>query len=263
MTKKNEKKPKKAVKAASKKVSKKTVLKKAKKAVIKLKKAKAAKPKPKKALTNAKPSKKAANQPRKKQIVKNQQVKKVAVKSTKNVIPPQKVEKQKAEKALLPPPDVQRPKGSPFKLSMALEEKETQTTVVKPRITRSKSGNLLFQLEYTIRSSPTILYEFLTTPSGMAQWFADSVDIEGHHCTFVWDGYPEYATIIDSIPDEYIRYRWENSDEDEYFEFRISKNEITGDTILTITDFASEADMKDQKLLWDSQIKTLVQQVGG
>ncbi|HXH19294.1 MAG TPA: START-like domain-containing protein [Chitinophagales bacterium] len=157
----------------------------------------------------------------------------------------------------------QKPKGSPTQLSMALEEKETKPVFIRPRITRSKSGNLSFQLEYTIRSSPAILYEFLTTPSGLAQWFADSVDITDHHCRFVWEGVEEYATIIDSIPDEYIRYRWDNSDEDEYFEFRITKNEITGDTILTITDFASESELNDQKMLWDSQVKTLIQQIGG
>lgn len=159
-------------------------------------------------------------------------------------------------------PPVEKPKGTPTQLSMALEEVKPVISY-KPRITRSRSGNLLYQLEYTIRSSPMILYEFLTTPSGLAQWFADSVDINGHRCTFEWEGNIETATIIDAIEDQYIRYKWEDSDEDEYFEFRISKNEITGDTILTITDFASERDMKDEKLLWDSQVKLLVQQVGG
>lgn len=171
--------------------------------------------------------------------------------------------KQMPVKTELPFAEEQKPKGSPTQLSMALEEKETQPVIVKPRVTRSKSGNLLFQLEYSIRSSPAILYEFLTTPSGLAQWFADSVDIYDHHCSFVWEGVEEKATIIDSIPDEYVRYRWDNSDEDEYFEFRISKNEITSDTILTITDFASESEINDQKRLWDSQVKILMQQIGG
>jgi uncharacterized protein YndB with AHSA1/START domain len=254
---KNKKKPKPA-KAPAKKVAKKTVAKKAQKAAAKPSK----KPKPK-------PLAKA--QPKPKPVVKKSTTgpveKKQPVKKESSAVRAKSPVPQKAEKKKTPPPSPavteQKPKGSPFKLSMALEEKETQPAFVKPRITRSRSGNLLFQLEYTIRSSPAILYEFLTTPSGMAQWFADKVDITDHHCTFEWEGVENHATIIDSIPDEYIRYRWDNSDEDEYFEFRISKNEITGDTILTITDFASEAEMKDQKLLWDSQIKTLVQQVGG
>ncbi len=178
----------------------------------------------------------------------------LAARASSGFIPPHK------RPAYVPP--VEKPKGSPTQLSMALEEVK-QAISFKPRVTRSKSGNLVYQIEYTIRSSPTILYEFLTTPSGLAQWFADRVDINGHQCDFEWEGFVEKATIIDSIEDVYIRYKWDDSDEDEYFEFRISKSEITGDTILTITDFASERDMKDEKLLWDSQVKLLVQQVGG
>jgi len=178
----------------------------------------------------------------------------LAARASSGFIPPHK------RPAFVPP--VEKPKGSPTQLSMALEEVK-QAISYKPRVTRSKSGNLVYQIEYTIRSSPTILYEFLTTPSGLAQWFADSVDINGHQCDFEWEGYVESATIIDSSEDVYIRYKWDDSDEDEYFEFRISKSEITGDTILTVTDFAPERDMKDEKLLWDSQIKLLVQQVGG
>ncbi|GIV32994.1 MAG: hypothetical protein KatS3mg031_0529 [Chitinophagales bacterium] len=146
-------------------------------------------------------------------------------------------------------------------LRLTLEE--SKPAPARPRITRSKSGNLMFQLEYTIRSSPSILYDFLTTPSGLAQWFADKVDFNEPHCTFEWDGSVEHATIIDSIEDEYVRYRWDYSDEDEYFEFRITRNEITGDTVLTITDFAPESEIESQKLLWDSQIKTLIHQIGG
>lgn len=120
-----------------------------------------------------------------------------------------------------------------------------------------------YQVEYVIRSSPTILYNFLTTPSGLAQWFADSVDINEPECSFVWEGYEEKATIIDAVENEFIRYKWEDSPDDEYFEFKIQKAEITGDTVLIITDFAEKNDLEDQKLLWDSQVKTLIQQIGG
>ncbi len=210
----------------------------------------------------------------------NPKAKNVPVKKSQPAPPQKKIKKevapQKATKAKWTPPQpapkrkakpqpVQAPPkprgGSPTQLSMALEE--SRQALVKPRITRSKGGNLLFQIEYTIRSSPAILFDFLTSPSGLAQWFADSVDINEPYCTFVWEGYEEVAIIIDSIQDQYIRYKWEYSDEDEYFEFRITKNEITGDTILIITDFAADNEIKDQQLLWDSQIKTLIQQIGG
>jgi len=246
MAKKHAKKSPKASKLSAKKASKKPASKKTSKQASARKKPKA------KAPAKAKPAPKAVKAG-----------KAPAGTGKKRVQAAKPVTPTKAAQVQPPPQAEQKPKGAPTKLSMILEEKETQPVITRPRITRSKSGNLLFQLEYTIRSSPTILYEFITTPSGLAQWFADKVDINDHHCVFEWEGVAETATIIDSIPDEYIRYRWDSSDEDEYFEFRISKNEITGDTILTITDFASENAMKDQKMLWDSQVKTLIQQIGG
>ncbi|MFM2049360.1 MAG: hypothetical protein RI955_1908, partial [Bacteroidota bacterium] len=33
-----------------------------------------------------------------------------------------------------------------------------------------------FTLEYIVKSSPSILYDFISTTSGLAQWFADRVD---------------------------------------------------------------------------------------
>ncbi len=120
-----------------------------------------------------------------------------------------------------------------------------------------------FELEYIIKSSPAILYGFLTTPAGLTQWFADAVDINGDTYTFVWHGAPEDAELIEDIENELVRFRWSYAEDDEYFEFRIDKSEVSGDTILYITDFAEDADLEDQKILWDSQIANLTKRVGG
>ena len=95
-----------------------------------------------------------------------------------------------------------------------------------------------FQLEYIIRSSPNILFTFCSSPSAMVQWFADSVDINGEIYSFVWDGNEEFATMIEQKENEFIRYKWQDSADNEFFEFKIQKDEITGDTALIITDFA-------------------------
>jgi uncharacterized protein YndB with AHSA1/START domain len=120
-----------------------------------------------------------------------------------------------------------------------------------------------FKLEYIIKSSPTILYGFLTTPAGLSQWFADSVDINGDTYTFLWNDSPEEADLIDTVENEMVRYRWSYSDDDEYFEFTIAKSEVTGDTILYVTDFAEDNDADDQQILWDSQIGNLIKRIGG
>lgn len=97
----------------------------------------------------------------------------------------------------------------------------------------------------------------------MTLWFADSADIGEDQCIFTWDGYDDIAYLVESVEDELVRYRWDYMDDDQYFEFRITRSEVTGDTILTVADFAEPGDIDDQKLLWEKQIKNLSVQVGG
>lgn len=123
--------------------------------------------------------------------------------------------------------------------------------------------NKQFELEYTIRSSPSILYNFLSSTSGLSQWFADEVKSRDNKYFFTWDGSEEMAEVIEQTDNEFIKFRWEYSPPDEYFAFQIQKSEVTNDTILIITDFAPEDEVSDQKMLWDSQVSVLIRQIGG
>ena len=120
-----------------------------------------------------------------------------------------------------------------------------------------------FQLEFKVRCSPSILFEFLSTPSGLQEWFADKVDEWEGIYSFTWSGgTPEKAEILDRETDKFVRYRWINGDKKEYFEFRIAKTEISNQTILVITDFAEKNEIKDQTQLWDMQVKELFHRLG-
>lgn len=120
-----------------------------------------------------------------------------------------------------------------------------------------------FTLEFKVRCSPTILYEFLSTPSGLQEWFADKVDIWEDVWSFTWSGgAPDKAIVLEADEDEYIRYRWLHLDKSEYFEFRIAKTEISNQTILIITDFAEKNEIKDQTQLWEYQVKDLFHRLG-
>lgn len=120
-----------------------------------------------------------------------------------------------------------------------------------------------FEMEFIFRASPTILYKFLTTPSTLIRWFCDEVDIQGDTFTFVWSGSEEVAELIDDIEDERVRFEWEDADEGEYLEFRMEKSPVTGETILTITDFCDSDEVDDQKQLWETQIAQLRTETGG
>ncbi len=117
-------------------------------------------------------------------------------------------------------------------------------------------------LEYEFRASPAIIYDFLTNPSNLAQWFADHCDVTGDRFSFFWNGYEEVAIADDYIEDEYLKWVWED-DPDKVIEFEIEKADISNATILRITDTVDDDELEDQQLLWDSQINTLRTKVGG
>ncbi len=124
------------------------------------------------------------------------------------------------------------------------------------------SKKILYTLEYPVRSSPTILYDFLVSASALQEWFADSVfDRDGIY-TFGWNGTEEKAEVLDQDENKFIRFRWLHSPKEEYFEFKIDKSDITNQTILVISDFAEKKDIKDQTQLWEYQVKELFHRIG-
>ena len=124
------------------------------------------------------------------------------------------------------------------------------------------SKKVLFTLEYPVRCSPGILYEFLRTPAGLQEWFADKVDERDGMFSFSWNGSDEKAELVDSEEDKFVRFRWMHQQKDEFFELRIDKSDITNQTILVVKDFADKKEIKDQTLLWESQLKDLFHRLG-
>ena len=124
------------------------------------------------------------------------------------------------------------------------------------------SHKQLYTLEFPVRCSPTILYDFLATPAGFQELFADKVDERDNVFSFSWNGAADKAEILESEDDKYIRFHWLHVPKEEYFEFRIEKSEVTNQTILIIKDFAEKKEIKDQTRLWDSQVKELFHRLG-
>jgi uncharacterized protein YndB with AHSA1/START domain len=124
------------------------------------------------------------------------------------------------------------------------------------------SKKVQYTLEYPVRCSPTILYEFLSTPAGLQEWFADKVDEREGTFSFSWNGSVEKAQVLETELDKFIRFHWLTAPTDEYFEFRIEKSEVTNQTILIIRDFADKKEVKDQSQLWEYQVKDLFHRLG-
>lgn len=122
-----------------------------------------------------------------------------------------------------------------------------------------------YELEFQLNSSPQLLYQYISTPSGLSEWFADNVNSRGEFFTFIWDGSEEKARLTARKSDEKVKFRWideDNKDTDYFFELRILEDEITKDVSLMVTDFAFEDDFDEVKLLWESQISDLKHVIG-
>lgn len=120
-------------------------------------------------------------------------------------------------------------------------------------------------LEYIVKSSPSILYNRLSTPSGLSEWFADNVNNKKGIYSFFWDGSEEQAKMIGKKQDEFIKFRWlvdEEDGNDYYFEFRIVVDPLTKEVALNITDFVEPDEVEEARALWDTQVEDLLTLLG-
>lgn len=131
-------------------------------------------------------------------------------------------------------------------------------------MTSEPNNRTKIELEYSLRSSPQILFQYLSNPSGLQSWFADQVDISGGvRYRFSWeDGTEYYAKIIKNIPNKYVRFQIEEASENEFLEFRIEQDEITGDVELLITEFVDTTEIEMAASIWDVAVENLCSIIG-
>ncbi len=120
-----------------------------------------------------------------------------------------------------------------------------------------------YELEFVIQSSPQLLYQYISTPSGLSEWFSDNVNSRGEMFTFIWDDSEEEAKLLNKKNGERIKFRWiDDDDTDYFFELRIQVDEITKDVSLMVTDFSDKDEIEENKMLWDNMISNLKQVLG-
>ena len=116
-----------------------------------------------------------------------------------------------------------------------------------------------FNIEYQLRSaSINILWNSISKPLGLAEWFADGVTVNDNEFTFSWDGNEQMAKLIQTKTNNSVRFQWEEDlNTDTFFELKIASMEVTGNLALVITDFAEPDEKDDLIMLWNKQIETL------
>ncbi|WP_425391051.1 START-like domain-containing protein [Ekhidna sp.] len=121
--------------------------------------------------------------------------------------------------------------------------------------------------EFEFNASKKMLYPYFSTASGLAQWFADDVNInnEDKVYTFIWDGDETKAKLTSNRTNHHVRFDVideEDEDDNNFFEFKIDVNELTQTVYVRITDY-SDMDDEEASELWETLIHDLKEIVGG
>ncbi|MGV1013010.1 MAG: START-like domain-containing protein [Flavobacterium sp.] len=127
------------------------------------------------------------------------------------------------------------------------------------------SPKVRYEIEFPINSSPQLLYQYISSPSGLQEWFADSVNSRGEFYTFEWNNSEENARLSSKKAGEKVKFKWIDADKKDteyYFEIRILEDEITKDVSLMIIDFAEEDEMDESIKLWENQVSDLKHIIG-
>ena len=125
------------------------------------------------------------------------------------------------------------------------------------------SDKIKYEMEFPIHASPSLLFQYISTPSGMQEWYADNVNSRGEFFTFIWEGSEEKAKLVSKNNGQSIRFQWlDDEDTDYYFEMRIQVDAITKDVSIMVTDFAEDDEIEEGKMLWENMISELKQLLG-
>ena len=127
-----------------------------------------------------------------------------------------------------------------------------------------------FVADYQINTSRRTIYPYLSTASGLSQWFADDVTInEDKVYNFIYDGEDHFAKAVVMRNNHNVKFEFfepGSQDEDKekaYIEFRLDENELTQTFFLRVTDYSDVYDEEEQMSIWEGLIGTLREIIGG
>ncbi|HXB41650.1 MAG TPA: START-like domain-containing protein [Bacteroidia bacterium] len=218
---------------------------------------------------SAKPKKKAA--PKK---IKAKKVNKASVKKK----PLKKIQPKKQVVKTIKPatkPVVAKPVPVEKPVAVVKQKAPKPVKVVKPIVMPAPKKSVVidiktgpepagkFELEYVVHASSQILFEFITTPSGLSEWFCDDVNIRNGIYSFKWEENEQNARVVKLIEEKLVRFQWVDKQDNSYFEFRVERDDLTNDISLIIVDFAETPEERaSSSLLWTSQIDKLLHVLG-
>jgi uncharacterized protein YndB with AHSA1/START domain len=125
-----------------------------------------------------------------------------------------------------------------------------------------------FEGDFEIRASKKMLYPYISTASGLSQWFADDVNInEDKEYNFIYDDADHKTRMSSHRLNQYVKFEfYEEEDENgdmPFVEIHLEENEITQAVYLKIVDYSDFEDEVEQYELWEDIVNSLKEIVGG
>ena len=122
--------------------------------------------------------------------------------------------------------------------------------------------------EYQIKASRKMLFPYLSTATGLCQWFADDVNINNIDKTliFLLDGEERIAKIDSIKNNRYVKFRFINEDEkpkdNDTLEFRLEINELTQSVFVRVEEYTETDDLEESYQIWDNLLAQLKEIIG-
>jgi len=124
-----------------------------------------------------------------------------------------------------------------------------------------------FEGDFEVKASKKMLYPYISTASGLAQWFADDVNInEDKEYNFIYDGADHKARLASHRQNQFVKFEfYEEGDDDEsaFVELHLEENEITQSVYVKVVDYSDYEDDQEQYELWEDLVGSLKEIVGG
>jgi uncharacterized protein YndB with AHSA1/START domain len=124
-----------------------------------------------------------------------------------------------------------------------------------------------FITEFELRSSPKVLFPYISTPSGLEQWFAEKVIVlPNQRFDFQWDGDSHVAKQTGMRINKAVKFEFENTSDDDldnnYLEIKLEVSDLTQTTFLRVTDYSAIRDEAELISLWNGFMDNLKEIVG-
>jgi uncharacterized protein YndB with AHSA1/START domain len=126
-----------------------------------------------------------------------------------------------------------------------------------------------FVSDYQINASKKIVFQYISSASGLQEWFADEVKInDDKNFIFNFDNEDHHAKLASIRINSHVKFEFfdpkkPNDEDNAYIELKIEENELTQTLFLKVTDYSDVYDEEESSSIWDGMIARLKEIIGG